>query len=1030
MSYHTYNTISPRAFRWTIGVGLVVLALSVLWLIVGREALLANPAETDLEYNFPVYATDDSEGNIYVVDTSRRRVTRRLASGEIDLVIEGGSRVEDEFFYAEHIAIGPEGDLYLHNIVNDLDGYYIEREEILRYSPDGTLRQVVHREQFSEGERNPALVQRGRISSLYSTNEGVGWILADGTGIEHIRFSSRDSHTEQLARFSVPNADMHHADVAPVGDDGAVVYSRKDGTITLLESDGSEQTVYTAPRGTTDVGRPHVVPWELAVGADGTLYFIDLEHRAIRRLAAGWDEEATPDYSTETKPGIVLDQEVLADSGHDVYEFNYYRLKIGGSGALMTTNDEAAVRMGPDGQSAEYITGGRRDPRWRVLAWGNWVAMLLSAIALIVIARSTYIHVLDRSLPPVLLKTAGVVTVVAIAAVVVTSVVIPNLTERHESLMLEKIGGMQQIIPRTVDGDLFHEIRGVEDYGSEAYHKIREGFLEALNYNQDPWNESYYFALYREIDGRLYGFMFLNGQIGMFHPYDWIGYDGVYDEALAGDVATVVETDIAGDWMYGVSPIYDSEGEIVALFETGTDLFAFNVANRLLVEQLVLEILTTLVVLVILMIEITVLADMLGKRRRVVFENAGTPPAGYSDVMLTRPISFFVFGAVSISLSYLPLLARDLYTPVGELSREFLIALPLSAEMLAFGVVSLLLGLASGRLRWQQSVTGGLLLTAAGLVASALADDLAMLVAARAVAGLGSGTAYFGLRSLVNSEARREERSQGFSHLYSGMTAGISAGVVLGGSVADRVGFSTTFYAGLVFIAAAAVFFVLRLRTAPLVVQAEQRAEPGRMWRDLARFITNGRVWAFFLMLVIPTYIAGTFLGYFFPLFAEAEGFTAGDIGRWWIVNGLMIVYLGPPLSRFFHRRVGQNRAAIIGSALWGGSLIFFALTGSLAAAIVTLVVMGITEGFCVTAQNDVYLELDISKQVGEDRAVGYFELFSKLGETVGPIAFSVVLQLGAELGMAVLGAGVLLIALPFIPLAPRTPRTPATEGT
>lgn len=166
MSCNTNYTTSSRAFRWTIGVGLVVLALSVLSLIVGREALLANPAETDLEYNYPVYATDDPEGNIYVIDESRRRVTRRLESGEIDLVIEGGSRDEGEFFYAEHIAAGPDGDIYVHNVVNDLDGYYIEREEILRYSPDGTLRQVVHREPFSEEERKPALVQRGRISSL------------------------------------------------------------------------------------------------------------------------------------------------------------------------------------------------------------------------------------------------------------------------------------------------------------------------------------------------------------------------------------------------------------------------------------------------------------------------------------------------------------------------------------------------------------------------------------------------------------------------------------------------------------------------------------------------------------------------------------------------------------------------------------------------------------------------------------------------------------------------------------------------
>jgi MFS family permease len=178
----------------------------------------------------------------------------------------------------------------------------------------------------------------------------------------------------------------------------------------------------------------------------------------------------------------------------------------------------------------------------------------------------------------------------------------------------------------------------------------------------------------------------------------------------------------------------------------------------------------------------------------------------------------------------------------------------------------------------------------------------------------------------------------------------------------------------------------------------------------------------FFLLLIIPTYVAGTFLTYFFPLFAESQGLSTSDIGRWFIINGLFIIYFGPPLSRYFKQRVGQQRAVILGSVMWGLALLVFALTGSLAGAIATLILMGITEGFCVTAQNDIYLEFDVSKRLGQDRAVGYFEMFGKIGETAGPIIFSLALLLGEQFGIAVLGVVVIILALPFLLVMKRRP--------
>ena len=78
----------------------------------------------------------------------------------------------------------------------------------------------------------------------------------------------------------------------------------------------------------------------------------------------------------------------------------------------------------------------------------------------------------------------------------------------------------------------------------------------------------------------------------------------------------------------------------------------------------------------------------------------------------------------------------------------------------------------------------------------------------------------------------------------------------------------------------------------------------------------------------------------------------------------------------------------VVGSALWAFALAIVALSGNVSGAILALVIMGITEGFCVNAQNEFFLGLKSSKKIGEDQAIGFYEMVGKFAETLGPILF------------------------------------------
>ena len=546
---------------------------------------------------------------------------------------------------------------------------------------------------------------------------------------------------------------------------------------------------------------------------------------------------------------------------------------------------------------------------------------------------------------------------------------------------------------------------------------LREGLISAFNQNRDVWNRGYYFALYRIIDERLYGFMYMNGLIGMYNPFDWLGGEedpGIYDLAFQGEIATEMIRDISGEWIYGVGPIYNSEDEVVGLFETGTDLYTLSIENRKLISDLVWELVTVWIVLMLLLVEITVLTSFLSERGLSHIPLSANDKS-FSDGNLARPLVFLYFTSISFSIAFLPLLSRDLYQPVGNLSMDVTIALPLSLEMAFFGIATIFTGLLTDRHGWRSIFTISFFLTGTGLFLSAITQSFYLFLVARAITGLGSGMGYIALRSFINLEGRSELRNKAYSNFYSGMIGGINVGLVLGASLAALIGYGNVFLIGFVLLIITAILFATLYRDTKYFWPPDTSSELGHL-KALATLVKTPRLWMYFIFLLLPTYAAASYVVFYFPLFGETVlGLNTPQIGRFMIMNGLFIVYLGPPLSRFVERKIGSYWGTILGSVFWGGTLVLAGLTGNVFAAVVILALMGLTEGFAVSNQNGLYFSEKVVSLVGQDRATGYFELFGKVGDTIGPILFATVLLLGERNGLIILGIAIALMTVPYM---------------
>ena len=105
----------------------------------------------------------------------------------------------------------------------------------------------------------------------------------------------------------------------------------------------------------------------------------------------------------------------------------------------------------------------------------------------------------------------------------------------------------------------------------------------------------------------------------------------------------------------------------------------------------------------------------------------------------------------------------------------------------------------------------------------------------------------------------------------------------------------------------------------------------------------------------------------------------------------------------------------IAGSIGWAVSLIIFAVTGNIPGMVITLIIMALTEGFCVVVQNDYFMGLKVVKSLGGDTAVSYFEIAAKIAEIAAPIIFGWVLIMGPTIGMLVFGIAVYAAVVLFV---------------
>jgi MFS family permease len=367
-------------------------------------------------------------------------------------------------------------------------------------------------------------------------------------------------------------------------------------------------------------------------------------------------------------------------------------------------------------------------------------------------------------------------------------------------------------------------------------------------------------------------------------------------------------------------------------------------------------------------------------------------------------------GAVTIDTALLGLIAPLLpqienRTGAGDAA----LGLALAAYAIPIALLSLPLGRVADTLGRRPLLVAGLLLVAAGSVLVAATESIGVLIAARAVQGVGSAASWISALALVSDSAPPGRRGQALGVALGATSAGSIAGPALGGVTAQLLSFEAPF---LIFTGLALALLVAALITLPREARRTASAMPA-----LATVIgaTRSGVGAWAAAIMIGSACLLGLVEVVAPLDLDARlGLSSSAIGLLFAASIAVDAAVSPLGGRWGDRR-GRGGPAIWGLVVTGLSMVALAVLPGVGGTAVALAVYGAGFSLMMAAAVPWLDEAFPGRERG--LAYGVQNLVYAVGYTVGPILGGLLLSvadadLAYGLSAAAMGIGALALAI------------------
>lgn len=968
---------------------ILIFILSIIGLSFTYTELKLNPFEK-IELINTSGVTMDSMKNLYIVSDSNRAISKISNQSQIAYQISGGNRREDSFYNANELAVDPAGNLYVLHHRWDETGSYLEVETISKFDINGNFVKILF-ELPDETESKLVPITKG----LKYFNDHLYWFVLNE---DKASLYSDESVDAPIFDFHFDQADKLIQDIDLI-DLNTILFASKNGFIKKVDMTTLKETLlYDASIKPEDKMSSI---WGIAVDQDHTLYFNDLGKFGVYKIG-------------DTGVELAFSSNNYSELDNEVY-YNFYVH----NGNIVAVNDESITTRSADGT---YHPIGTLNPSIeilikRLIAFISLVALLLT---LILIARWLKRDIFKSGFSPNVVRTMTIIFFIVLSTVIISTLAINFY---NQILVTQSFNNLKMVVQNSkfvIDGDEIDSIEKPSDFNNEVYQKISDDLQKMINYNEETWNENLYTALYTIIDDRYYALMYNDYSITPFYTFNaWTDDDYFYYfyDAYQGAITEGTETDADGGWLFSMGPVYNSKGEIVAIIEVGMNKYIFEEWNANIVNKIVTDIISIIIIVVLLLSEITFFSNWMKDKKNQ--DNVDT----FNDLNIIRTLALLLNVVIFMCIAFIPLLAKSIYEPIGNLSMNMAIGLPIFAEVLMTAASIIIAGYVAEKKGWRTIFYIGTLVLIGTAVATALTRSLVIFIIIRGIAGIGNGFIQMTMHAFANTSKSVEQRNETFANLVSGAIAGINLGVVFGANLADKIGYFNVFFVMAGVGVLSILFQIVYMRhyegqefeLEETEEEFSQDHDPNEKPMTWLRFFTRKNIVFFIIFILVPASLCYMYLEYFFPLFAEAKGLTTSVIGIVFSLYGLFIVYFGPSISTFTEKMFGIKRASVVASILTGLSLMIFALTGSLIGAIFAVLILAVSDSFGEAVYTTYFLALKESRKIGQSIAAGYLEFSMQIGKMLGALAFGIAIGFGEQLGIGVIGIITMGFAILFM---------------
>ena len=444
--------------------------------------------------------------------------------------------------------------------------------------------------------------------------------------------------------------------------------------------------------------------------------------------------------------------------------------------------------------------------------------------------------------------------------------------------------------------------------------------------------------------------------------------------------------------------------------------FSTNTSKDILFDKLidtVADSLTLVVVSILFFVELLILIFIYIER-----ESDRTPHRMPIHYGVMRPAAFIFLFGIDLSISFMPLHMETLYVPIYGLAKYTVTGLPISMEFLFVGISILISGVWLDRRGWHEPFLTGLILAGSGILYSWLAPDAVHFIISRGIVGLGYGLSLMASQGFVITFSDWRSKTQGLAHLFAGIYAGSICGGATGAMLAEWMGYKPVFLIGALIVFSVGGYSIITMRSGmkkPAVHVDKIGISPPKA-KQVLGFLTNRTVLGLIFFSSMPAAIAVIgFLYYFSPIYLNQIGASQSTIGQILMIYGICLIYFGPFLSRYVDASQRKRIYVFVGCILGSFALLTFHILEGIAAAITAVVLLGVSSSFVLAAQSAYTLELKVSQQLGEGKAIGIFRSTSRIGQMLGPIVFSsVFVAMNTQAGLTFLGIAYLVTAILF----------------